>query len=385
MFEKIKAAFKNASAHDAFKMVTQTGEGFYSWNGQLYKSDIIKACIRPKSKAVGKLVAKHIRRDAKGIKVNPEPYMRFLLEEPNPYMSGQVMQEKVTTQLALNNNAFILIVRDDFGMPCQLYPMPAQGVEAKYKNEQLYYKFYFANGNTLEQPATEIIHLREDYNSSDVFGDSPAEALFGPMQIITTIDQGIIKAIKNSSVIRWLIKFSTSMRPEDVRNAVKEFTDNYLSVESDTFGAAGIDAKADVQRIEPKDYVPNALQIDRTTQRIYSFFNTNEKIVNSSYTEDEWNSYFEAVIEPLAIQMSNEYTRKLFSRKERSYGNRIYFEASNLQCASLSTKLNLVSMVDRGALTPNEWRSTFNLSPIEGGDTPIRRLDTDTVKEVKNT
>ena len=127
------------------------------------------------------------------------------------------------------------------------------------------------------------------------------------------------------------------------------------------------------------------MQIDRTTQRIYSFFNTNEKIVNSSYTEDEWNSYFEAVIEPLAIQMSNEYTRKLFSRKERSYGNKIYFEASNLQCASLSTKLNLVSMVDRGALTPNEWRSTFNLSPIEGGDTPIRRLDTDTVKEVKNT
>ena len=33
-------------------------------------------------------------------------------------------------------------------------------------------------------------------------------------------------------------------------------------------------------------------------------------------------------------------------------------------------------MVDRGAMTPNEWRSVMNLGPIEGGDKPIRRLDT---------
>ena len=58
-------------------------------------------------------------------------------------------------------------------------------------------------------------------------------------------------------------------------------------------------------------------------------------------------------------------------------------EAYSLQCASLTTKLNLVQMVDRGALTPNEWRSILNLVPIEGGDKPIRRLDTETVNETK--
>lgn len=36
-------------------------------------------------------------------------------------------------------------------------------------------------------------------------------------------------------------------------------------------------------------------------------------------------------------------------------------------------------MVDRGAMTPNEWRETMNLAPIEGGDQPIRRLDTQVV------
>ena len=38
-------------------------------------------------------------------------------------------------------------------------------------------------------------------------------------------------------------------------------------------------------------------------------------------------------------------------------------------------------MVDRGAMTPNEWRKVLNLSPIEGGNKPIRRLDTALVSE----
>ena len=38
-------------------------------------------------------------------------------------------------------------------------------------------------------------------------------------------------------------------------------------------------------------------------------------------------------------------------------------------------------MVDRGAMTPNEWRSILSLGPIEGGSKPIRRLDTALVKE----
>ena len=56
-------------------------------------------------------------------------------------------------------------------------------------------------------------------------------------------------------------------------------------------------------------------------------------------------------------------------------------DSTSLQYASMASKLNLVQMVDRGALTPNEWRQILNLSPIEGGDKPIRRLDTQVVKE----
>lgn len=375
------------SAGQTLKMVTLRGESFFSWDGKLYESDIVRACIRPKVKAIGKLIGKHIRDDPKtgGIKVNPDANIRFILSEPNPYMTGQQLQEKVANQLCLNNNAFILVVRDENGKPLQLYPVPCVSVEAKYNDDgELFLKFLYTSGKTGIFRYSDVIHLKQDYNENDIFGTSPAPVLSGLMTLIGTIDQGIVKAIKNSSVIRWLISFKQSMRDEDIKRYVQNFVDNYLSVESTTFGAAGVDAKADVQRIEPKDYVPNALQSEKIIDRIYSFFGTNRKIVQSDYTEDEWTAYYEAEIEPVVVQLYQTYTVALFSRRERGCGNRIVFEANNLQCASLTTKLAFQAMVDRGAMTPNEWRKTMNLAPIEGGDQPIRRLDTQLVDLLEN-
>ncbi|MFP4042666.1 MAG: phage portal protein [Bacteroidales bacterium] len=130
LFGKIKSVFSNKSPTEVqgVKLVTERGNGFYSWNGKLYKSDIIRSCIRPKYKAIGKLEAQHIRKGTDGIKINPEAYMRFLLEEPNQYMSGQQLLEKLTVQLELNNNAFALITRDGNGMPNGIYPIPSTSV-----------------------------------------------------------------------------------------------------------------------------------------------------------------------------------------------------------------------------------------------------------------
>lgn len=362
-------------------MITTWGEHYYSWNGKLYESDIIRACIRPKVRAIGKLIGKHIREDPKaGLKVNPEAYIRFILQEPNPYMTGQQFQEKMASQLCLNNNAFALIVRDMNGYPEQIYPIPCAGVEAVYdKQGELFLRFTYRNGNIATFAYTDIIHLKDDYNEKDIFGTSRGEALSQLMECVGVIDQGIVKAIKNSSIIRWLLQFKSSMRPEDIKRQTDDFVKNYLEIESETFGAAGVDAKVDAKQIEPKDYVPNAAVTDRIIDRIYSFFNTNKKIVQSSWREDDWTAYYEAEIEPVAIQFGQVYSIRLFSRRERGCGNRIVFEASNLQCASLATKLAFQAMVDRGAMLPNEWRATMNMGPIEGGDKPIRRLDTQVV------
>ena len=35
--------------------------------------------------------------------------------------------------------------------------------------------------------------------------------------------------------------------------------------------------------------------------------------------------YYESEIEPIAMQLSSEFTRKLFTRKQRGFGNKIIF------------------------------------------------------------
>lgn len=360
-----------------YEMLTDNGNGFFAWNGKLYHSDVIRSAIRPKSRAVGKTVAKHIRRGKEGLQVNPDVYMQFLLEEPNPYMTGQMLQEKMIVQLELNNNAFAYINRDENGYPIEIYPITATSTEAlKNGNGELFLRFSLRTGKTVTFRYTDIIHLRKDFNENEVFGDSPAEALTSLMEIMNTTDQGIVKAIKNSNVVKWLLKFNQTIRPEDMKKEVKRFIDDYLNIESDTVGAAGTDAKFDAKQVEPKDYVPNEHQMNIAVKRVYAFFNTNEKIVHGSYGENEWISYYEGSIEPDVVQLSGEYTRKLFSRRERGFGNKILFESSNLSFASMQTKLALVQFVDRGVFNPNEVREIMNYAPVEGGDVYIRRLDT---------
>lgn len=381
LFKKLFSNNKNSTLGTRFEMITDNGGGFYAWDGNLYRSDIIRSAIRPKSQAIGKLMAKHILNYADTFKINPDVNIKLLLEEPNPYMTGQIFQEKMTNQLMLNSNAFAYIQKDEKGTPIAIYPINAKAVEnIEGKEGDLYLRFTFANGKRITIPYIDIIHIRRDFNEDELFGTSPIETLKGCMEVINTTDQGIVKAIKNSSVIKWILKFKSVLRPEDRDKEIESFIKNFLAVNKGE-GVASSDPKYDLEQIKDYSFVPNAPQIDRAIQRLYSFFNTNEKIIQSKFNEDEWNSYYESEIEPVAKQFSDVYTIRFFSRKQRGFGNKIIFDANSLQYASMGTKLNLVQMVDRGALTPNEWREVMNLSPIENGDKPLRRLDTAVVEQ----
>lgn len=383
LFEKIFGKKQEPSTTERFELINDNGGGFYSWNGNLYKSDIIRSAIRPEVTAIGKLIAKHIQRNSRGLKISPDENIAFLLKRPNPIMSMQLFQEKMAVQLALNHNAFAYIVRNQETLvPEAIYPLPAASIEVKEGTlGDIYLKFYFNNGKIQVIPYDDIIHLRRDFNNDDFFADHPGEALMSLMEIINVSDQGVIKAIKNSAVIKWLLKFKSVLKDADMIEQVKKFNENYLSIDSKSGGAAATDSRYDLEQVKNEAYVPDDKQATNTIQRAHSFFNTNDNIVQSKYDEDQWNAFYEARIEPVAMQFASELTFKLFFKADLRKGHEIIFETASLQYASMSTKLGLSEMVDRGALSPNEWRTILNLPPAPGGDEYIRRLDTAAVKD----
>ena len=392
-FSAVKNGFlriKNSlSGHSAtvIKMMTDEGDsGYFSFDGKLYHSDIVRSAVRPLASAVGKAVGKHlyhyINKDGdEDIKVNPEAYIRFLLTEPNPYMTGQELQERMASQLALNNNAFALIIRDQFGYPEQIYPITAVSVTKKYdKMRNLSLEFVLYNGKIVEFAYSDIIHLRDDFYTDDIFGTPKYEALLPLMECVSVIDGGIINAVKNSSVIRWLLTYDTSLRPEDLKKNAREFAAQFLE-NNETMGVAAVDTKARAEQISQKEYVPPSSSVRLISDRIYSIFNTNASIVNSDWTENQWNAYYESNVEPVLIKFANAYTNRIFSRRERGCGNEIVFESYNLSAASIETKLNLREMVDRGAMTTNEWRAAFGMAAVPGGNKLLLRKDTGVITE----
>jgi len=370
------------SSFKRFELISDSGNTFSPWKGNTFQSDIVRAAIRPKVNAVGKLNPKHIRGDGPGIKVNADPFIKGILQRPNPYMSMQDLLMKLTYQRELYHNAFAYIKRDQDGYPLEIYPITFNSVELLERDNEMFLKFSFRIGKQMVVPYADVIHLRKDFNESDLFGDSGLIAISNIMEVINTTDQGMINAVKNSAVIKWIMMFKQAIRPEDQQTQIDLFVKNYLSVEKSN-GIAPADPRYELKQIEPKNYVPNAAQMQETIQRLYSYYGVNEAIVQNNYNEDEWNAFYESEIEPIAIQLSSAFTKAFFTVREQGFGNRIVFESSALQYASMATKLNLVQMVDRGAMTPNEWRQVMNLGPIENGDKPIRRLDTAEVNQTK--
>ena len=303
MFKWLAKIFNRSPTRVRYEVVQDKGNGCYQWGGELYKSDILRSCIQPHVSAIGKLTPVHVK--AEGDEADYF-YIDKVLREPNPYMAGCMLQEKLAAQLTLNRNAFAYINRDGNGYPIELYPLPVMSAEAIYdRGYNLYLRFVLRNGRMVTYPYRDVIHLRRDFYENDIFGTSAQEALTPLMELVGTSDKGLMDAIKNGAIIRWLVKWNQTIRPEDLKKQAENFAEMYLSTETNGTGVAATDAKAEVQQIKPNDYVPNVLQTDRTERRIYSFFGVNQNIVQNSYTEDEWNAFYEAQIEPVAKQMSD--------------------------------------------------------------------------------
>lgn len=364
-----------------FQMIDEPSSGFVGFSGNVYEADIVRSAVRPLATAIGKTVPKHRFND----KVNPNVNVLMVLMEPNPIMSMQMLLEKTIWQYRVNGNAFIYVERDEKGKPIGLYPIVSNSLELLMNPAGEYFiKFYLRDGKPYTFRYSDLIHIRNDYTTNEILGDSLAPSLLPLLEVVQTTDQGIIAAIRNSNVVKWLLKFNQTLRPEDIKANTKQFVEDFLRTDSEGIGAAGVDSKADAVQVQPYSYVPEKEQSAATRQRILDLLNTNDAIVNSTFTENQWIAYYETQIEPVLIQLSDGFTKAFFTRRERALGNSIMFESNNLQFASMQTKLQMVGWLDRGVMTVNEYRViALGLEPVEGGDVRLLRKDTDRLDQNK--
>jgi hypothetical protein len=121
--------------------------------------------------------------------------------------------------------------------------------------------------------------------------------------------------------------------------------------------------------VDSKPFTIDAEQTKLIQTNVYNYFGVNEKILQNSYTEDEFNAFYEGKIEPFALQLGLVLTNMTFSNKETAFGNQIILTSNRLQYASNKTKLEVSSqMFDRGILTTNQVMDIWNMAHVEEGD-----------------
>ena len=342
---------------------------FSNLGADQWKSDVVRESIRPLASFTSKASCR-----------SNKAAIERIMRRPNIYMSQADFLQKVRTRYELFNNCFILITKDERLNPIGFYPVPYQTFEALLYDDEIYIRFSFTEGRNLVVPWSDLAVMRKDYNSSDIAGDDN-NAILQAIELLNTAEQGNSNAIKATANLRGILKNTKGMlNPDDIKRQKDAFVNDYLSLEN-AGGIAALDATQEFTPIKMEPVTADANQMAEYRENIYRYYGVNEKIVTSNMSPDEIEVFYEMRIEPFLNALSTELTTKLWPKNENNW---VVFEANKLQFASLAKKIQMYqTVVLYGGMTVNEWREACNMSPIEGGDELIMRLDAAPVDQPK--
>ena len=342
----------------------------------IYDSNIARECINTIATHAAKMLPKHIQRKD-GITKQYKGDINYLLSvQPNPIMTTFDFLYKVTSILYSANNVFIFINRDNKGMITGFYPLHPDNCALYENNGQIYIQFQFNDGNYYYTLYDEVIHLRRFFNNHDIYGENN-NVLSGAIETANTATEGIRNAIKTSTSLKGIIKYNNAMlKDKDIKKNRDQFVEDFVKNMGDGSGIAGLDAKADFKELNLKPLTLDKDQLNFVNYNIFDYFSISENIVRSKFDDIEWNAFYESVIEPLAIQMSNAFTIKIFGKESIKAGHQIIFDVNRIKYAKTDTKINLLKETAiLGLYTIDEAREILDL-PAIGGEEGKKRLQT---------
>lgn len=367
---------KQPASSTQLKLLNDYTPVWNSYSGNVWDSDVVRAAVHTIASNVAKLKPNHIRNLDGNVMPTHSYIDRMLQNHPNEYETTYDFLYKVTSQLLVNNNAFVYVKLDPIGKILGFYSILYSSMELLEYQNQVYCRFTFRNSQKVTLPYSEIIHVRRHYQDSDFFGSPNTKPLDPTLQVINTVNSGIINSVKSSAYLRGLLKFTqTMLKPDDMKAQRDAFIADYMNL-TNQGGIAVIDAKADFVPLDMKTTLIDEKTIRLVRDQIYQYFGVNEKIVQSDFTEEQYQAFYENVVQPIAMQLSQEFTNKCFTEKEKGFGNQIIFQMNHYAYMKIESKVAMIrELLPLSLLTLNEAREIFNLPNVENGDKRLMSLN----------
>ena len=339
---------------------------FTPYKGDFHNDTDVRACVDAIARNAAKMHPRHIRNYDGMMENRKGNLYKLLAKRPNEVQNAYRFYYQVVTNLELYNDSFVYIQRDENLKVTGLYPLDFDESKLYEFKGKLWIKFKFGRSKERFVPYDDCIHLTRFTSKDGLFGGNTLP-IVKTLSMKHILDEGIINAIKTTQSIKGVLKSTKAMlKPEDVKKMRDQFVEDFIN-KGDKSGIGGLDATTDFTPVKIEPTTASDSQIKSINDKILSYFGINENIIQSKYSEDEWNAFYESVLEPIGLQMSLEFSNKLFTPTEKNFGNEILFESNRLQYASNKTKIELIRYCGN-ILTYNEQREIFNLAPVEGGD-----------------
>lgn len=357
---------KKPQEQNYYKMEMLNGsDTFFTTISDVTDTKIVMQCIDRIATHGAKLMPRHIQEVGDSTR-NINGDINYLLQhQPNPIMNRYIFEYKVLATLEANNNSFVWIAKNRQGFITGFYPILATEEDLlQDKTGTIYLRFKFINGQIYTLPYNELIHLRKFYYKNDIFGTSN-RALRTDVETAQTSSEGTKNAVQLSNKVKGLLHFTNSMlKPEDLQIAKERFVKDFLSLENRS-GIVALDGKATFQELNIKPIMLDSDQLKMVNNNIYDYFGISENIIKNDFLPNQWNAFFEGVIEPLAIQMSEEFTNKVFNDESIRNGHKIVFTANRLQYADINSKIKLLQVtLPYGLLTKDTALELLDLPTI---------------------
>lgn len=342
----------------------------------IYASDVVQQALKCIVDEIKKLNPTHVRYVGND-PVPVESDIQEVLNYPNELMTTSEFLEKVTWLLLMNYNAFIIPTyytwKDEkTGVERRryesLYPIkPTQVDFIQDASGKLYVTFMFWNGYTTTIPYDDVIHIRYNYSVNQYMGGNEMgqpdhDALLKTLDLNYNLLNGVAKAMKSSYAVNGIVKYNTLMDDGKTEAALKELERKLKNSED---GFLPIDLKSDFTPLQRTVSLVDANTLKFIDEKILRNFGVPLAILTGDYTKEQYEAFYQKTLEPIAIAMSQAFTKKLFSRRERAFGNKIALYPKELIFMTVQQTLDMINILSpTGGMFENEKRVALGLRPM---------------------
>lgn len=363
------------------KKMAMSLDGFlpiYSQFGtNVYASDVVQQALKCIVDEVKKLNPKHIRYNGSDPIPVVDSTVQAVLDDPNEIMTTSEFLEKVTWLLLLNYNAFIIPTYETWkdpktGAERRYYKSltPINPTEVDFIEDglgRLFVTFHFLNGYTTTIPYKDVIHIKYNYSVNQYMGGNEQgtpdhKALLKTLELNENLLKGIAKAMNASYAVNGVVKYNSVMDNGKTEKALAELEQK---LNNDQSGFLALDMKADFMPLNRVTQLIDKDTLEFIDSKILRNFGVPLCILTGDYTKEQYEAFYQKTLEPLVIAISQAFSKKLFTSRERSFGNCVQLYPKELVFMTVAQTMEMINILaPTGAMYENEKRVALGLPPL---------------------